>query len=329
MASIKPNGKGYRVQLYVGGVRDSGTFPTRKEAAQWALEREAELRGKKLPDKTLLDAMRRYGREEAPKQGGAHWELLRLTAFERLPIASRRVASLTPDDFTQWKNDRMQVVKPASVARDMTLMRGVLEVARRDWRWIRENPMRDVRWPQSPPGRARRITPVEEEALRRAFGVWDALPTETVTNRVGLAFLLALETAMRSGEILSLTWPNIHLAEQYVHIPRSKNGDARDVPLTLRAVQILDALPRRFGPAFDLDDKSRDAMWRKVRDRIKLDDGTDVRSVHFHDSRAEAIWRLSKKLDVLQLARVIGHRDLKSLMIYYNETASSMARQLG
>lgn len=329
MASIKQNGKGYRVQLYVGGVRDSGTFKTRKEAAQWALEREAELRGKRLPDKTLLDAMRRYGREEAPKQGGVHWELLRLAAFERLPIAGRRIASLTPDDFTQWKNDRLQVVKPGSVARDMTLMRGVLEVARRDWRWIRENPMRDVRWPPSPPGRKRRITPAEERALREAFGVWDGLPAETVTHRVGLAFLLALETAMRSGEILALTWPNIHLAEQYVHIQKSKNGDARDVPLTLRACQILDALPRKFGPAFGLDARMRDAMWRKVRDRATLEGGGSLKEIHFHDSRAEAIWRLSKKLDVLQLARVIGHRDLKSLLIYYDEAASAMARQLG
>ncbi|RZZ81031.1 tyrosine-type recombinase/integrase [Pseudoxanthomonas winnipegensis] len=329
MASIKQNGKGYRVQLYVAGVRDSKTFDTRKEAAQWALEREAELRGKRLPDKTLLDAMRRYARDEAPKRAGEKWELLRLTAFERLPMARRRVASLTPDDFSTWRDDRLKVVKPGSVARDMTLMRGVLEAARRDWRWIRDNPMKDVRWPQSPPGRARRIMPAEEEALRRGFGVWDDLPTTTVTNRVGLAFIFALETAMRSGEILALTWPNIHLSEQYVRIPTSKNGEARDVPLTKRACQILDALPRTFGPVFDMDAKLRDAMWRKVRDRVELPDGGTVRDIHFHDSRAEAIWRLSKKLDVLQLARMIGHRDLKSLMHYYNESASSMARQLG
>lgn len=74
---------------------------------------------------------------------------------------------------------------------------------------------------------------------------------------------------------------------------------------------------------FQIDSATRDALWRKVRDT------TSHRDVHFHDSRAEAIWRLSKKLDVMQLARVIGHRDLKSLMIYYAESASSMAKQLG
>ena len=149
------------------------------------------------------------------------------------------------------------------------------------------------------------------------------LEADTATQRVGLAFLLALETAMRSGEILALTWPNVHLADQYVHLPRTKNGDARDVPLSKRAVEILRALPLGFGPVFQLDAAARDALWRKARAK------TPHRDVHFHDSRAEAIWRLSKKLDVLELARVIGRRDINSLLIYYRASASAMARKLG
>ena len=50
--------------------------------------------------------------------------------------------------------------------------------------------------------------------------------------------------------------------------------------------------------------------------------------LHFHDSRSEAIWRLSKKLDVLELARVIGHRDVRSLMIYYQTDADTLADRL-
>jgi integrase len=74
---------------------------------------------------------------------------------------------------------------------------------------------------------------------------------------------------------------------------------------------------------FRVSEPSRDALFRKIRNKAAVED------LHFHDSRAEAIWRLSKKLDVLQLARVIGHRDLKSLMIYYNESASDLAKRLG
>src|SRR3546814_955573 len=89
----------------------------------------------------------------------------------------------------------------------MNLMRSVLEVARRDWKWIRVNPMTDVRWPKCPKGRARRIDVETVQALAEAFGVWDKLRADTATQRTGLAFLFALETAMRSGEILALTWP--------------------------------------------------------------------------------------------------------------------------
>ena len=63
-------------------------------------------------------------------------------------------------------------------------------------------------------------------------------------------------------------------------------------------------------------------MFRRARDTAMIE------NLHFHDSRAEAIWRLSKKLDVLELARVIGHRDIKSLLIYYQVDADELADRL-
>ena len=44
MASILPHRDGYRVQVYVGGQRQSKVCATRREAAQWALEREVRTR---------------------------------------------------------------------------------------------------------------------------------------------------------------------------------------------------------------------------------------------------------------------------------------------
>ncbi len=324
MASIQPHRNGFRVQVYVRGHRESKVLPTRKEAAQWALERTAEIQGAKLPDKTLGAACERYRRDVAPSREGCHWETVRLRRFERDELlATRRLEALEGRDFAAWRDERLGKVKPGTVAREMNLLRSVLESARRDWGWIRVNPMKDVRWPKTPKGRARRVSPEEVEALARGFSVWDKLLADTAIQRTGLAFLFALETAMRSGEICALRWPDIHLSERYVTVAKSKNGDARDVPLTLRAVEILKALPLKFGPAFDLDDKSRDTLFRRIRDR------TPFRDVHFHDSRSEGVWRLSKKLDVMELARVIGHRDLNSLLHYYRASAADLARQLG
>jgi len=66
----------------------------------------------------------------------------------------------------------------------------------------------------------------------------------------------------------------------------------------------------------------RDALFRKAVGRAGIQD------LHFHDSRHEAITRLSKKMDVLDLARTVGTRDLKTLMTYYERSAADLAKQL-
>jgi integrase len=66
-----------------------------------------------------------------------------------------------------------------------------------------------------------------------------------------------------------------------------------------------------------------DALFRKCRDRA------GIVGLHFHDSRHEAITRLAQRLDVLDLARMVGHRDLKMLQAYYNATAEEIAARLG
>lgn len=299
---------------------ESRSFHSRVEARQWAQEREAELRsGKptKASTATLGDALRRYARDVSPSKKGARWERLRIDAMAREPFAATRMEKLSPPLIAEWRDARLQNVAPGTVYREMNLLGSVLEIARREWHWIRDNPMRDVRRPKQPPPRRRRITDDEINRICLALGyVWPAKPANT-SQRVALAFLFALETAMRAGEILSLNPATVHLSERYVDLPKTKNGDARQVPLSRRAVEILELV----GPGFGIEPALRDALFRKAKLRAQ----TDVR---FHDARAEAIWRLSKKLDVLQLAEMIGHRDINSLRFYYRETAADLAKRL-
>lgn len=325
MASIRPLGNRYRAFVKVDGRRATKMFDTKRAALAWAQEQEAQLTGSQLPDKTLEEAFTKYSEEVTPSKRGGRWDRVRIARFNREDkIAKRRLLALSAADLADWRDARLKQVKPGTVAREMNLIAAVLEVARREWGWLKESPMRDVRQPKKPKGRARRITGEEVEALAKAFDVWDSLKVETQRNRIGLAFLFALETAMRSGEICELRWTDVHLTERYVTVRTSKNGDTREVPLTARAVQILRALPLGFAPVFGLSASKRDGLFRKVRDGVPT-----IKDLHFHDARAEAIWRLSKKLDVLELARVIGHRNLSSLLIYYRATASELAKKLG
>jgi integrase len=319
MASIHPHGSRWRAQVYVNGSRASGTFRTKAEAAAWALEREAVLSGHGVHSGTLGDALRRYDREVSPTHRGARWEHTRLTHMQADPAARVALRALSAADVSTYRDRRLLAVSGASVRRELNLLASVLETARREWLWINSNPCRDVRKPSSPPSRRRRITADEERRLVSAFGLSEGLCADTALQRTGLAFLFALETAMRAGEIIGITAADVHFGDRFVRLPRTKNGDVRDVPLSIRAVEVLLQLP---GHVFDLNGGTRDVMFRRARD------AAGITNLHFHDARAEAIWRLSKKLDVLQLARMIGHRDPRSLMLYYAESATDTAKRL-
>lgn len=319
MANLRKRGKRWRAEVYRRGVRESKSFDTKAEAAAWSLQREAEVTGRASPRHTLGDALARYQRDVSPTKRGERWEVLRLARWQRQPIAAMPLATITASTLAEWRDARQQEVSPASVAREMSLLRSVLEVARREWLWITSNPMRDVRKPVTPPSRRRRVTQDEIDRVCLALGyVWPEAPT-TLGHEVALMFLLAVETAMRAGEILSLSAATIHLSARYVDLPLTKNGDARQVPLSTRAAEILALFPG----GFRVHPGTRDTLFRRARDAARIPD------LHFHDSRAEAIWRLSKRLDVLQLARMIGHRDPKSLMLYYAESPTETATRLG
>ena len=127
---------------------------------------------------------------------------------------------------------------------------------------------------------------------------------------------------MRAGEIVGLTDKTVDRTTRVATLPRTKNGSVRKVPLSTAALSLLDDLPETDGPIFNLNSQQIDALFRKVRDKAQIQD------LRFHDSRHEAITRLAKKVDVLSLARMVGHKDIKMLMVYYNETAEELAQRL-
>lgn len=320
MASYEKRAGRWRARVYVNHTRDSQTFDTKAQAVAWANLREQELAGTRLPDKTAIAALQRYAAEESPKHKGTRWEVLRLKALERAEWACKPLQAVTGPDLAKWRDARLQAVKAGTVRREMALLGSLFDVAVREWHWLRVNPMKAITKPPAPASRKRRITQDEANRLVLALGYLDG-PPETLSHRTALAFLFALETAMRAGEILGLRWKDIGTAS--ARLPDTKNGDERYVPLSLRAREILALFPKGEGAIFGLEAGTRDALFRKARDRAKIPNLT------FHDTRAEAIWRLSKKLDVMELARAIGHRDLRSLLIYYQTSADELAQRLG
>ncbi|WP_246795662.1 tyrosine-type recombinase/integrase [Burkholderia perseverans] len=336
MASYRKRGKAWRAEVARGGIRESATFDTKGEAVAWATKLEAEIdAGKRRPytkiAKTLSDGFDEYIDKVSPALAKHEWNKTRLEFFRASmgEFVGELMRSIKPEDVARWRDKRLKSVKSSTVNRDLNLLSAVFTAARDEWKWIHENPLSDVKRPRDPPPRDRRVPDSDALAICGALGLSPGGPIETAQQYVAVAFLLAIETGMRQGEILRLTWPDVHLPERYVHLPKTKNGDARDVPLSRRALELLEGLPRIAGEsrAFPVNQGSADALWRKCRNRLAKT-MPSIATLKFHDSRHEATTRLAKKLHVLALAKMIGHRDIQSLMIYYDETAAELAARL-
>jgi integrase len=319
MASITKTLKGYRAFVARKGIRKSKVLPTKKEARDWAARAEYEiLNGDKIAAKMKLSELfDKYAREVSPKKRGVRWETLKLENFCRDSLSNISLDVLTPNDFASWRDQRLREVAPATVAREMQLMSSVLNVARKEWGYIGVNPLSDVAKPKKPPPRDRLPTEDEIERLRHCAGE----DLSKATARAFHAFLFALATAMRAGEIAGLEWNRIDLERRVAKLVHTKNGRPREVPLSSEAVRLLKMLPKS-DPVFGLSIRQLDVLFRKSRDKAQIAD------LHFHDSRHAAITALAKKLDVLALARMVGHSDLRMLQIYYNESAEDLAKRL-
>jgi integrase len=187
--------------------------------------------------KRLAAALDRYARKVSPSKRGARWEIVRLGKLARDRIAKIPLAELSAADLADWRDRRMREVSAGTVLREITLLSAVLTQCRREWGLIASNPMADVRKPSQPAARTRRVS--QDELDRLAHSAGDDL--STATARAFHAFLFAIETGMRAGEILGLRPGDVE--GRVAHLPRTKNGSARDVPLSTEALRLRAALP--------------------------------------------------------------------------------------
>ena len=337
-------GKSYRAEVYVKGQREGRTFDTKAEAIAWAAMRETELREQVETgidkSRTVRDAMRKYSAEVSTTKNGAAWEQRRLKACERFEImiegrvrkfADIKLHEFSTTHYAALRDARRKSVSDSTVNREMNLLSHVFAIARKEWRWIKESPTADVRRPKEGPPRKRRISEQEIEHVCLSLGFYGDNIATLKSQRVAVAFLLAIETAMRAGELCSILrvkprteWAGQSwLAGNYVHLGKTKNGDERDVPLSPRARQLIELVPMTGPLLFGFEDAAQlQALWQKARLRHAIED------LHFHDTRHEAITRMSKIYDVRNLARIVGHRNLNQLLDYHNPTIEELVARM-
>jgi integrase len=320
MASIRKHGTGWRSQVFCRGVRDSQVFRTKREAESWAAARETAIRAlaSNPGNHTMADALARYAAEVSPGKRGARWELVRLAYFPRQAEfpASLRLADIDARHLSAWRDARLREVSAGAVLREFALLSSVFEVARREWRWIDRNPLADVRRPRAPDHRSVLITWRQIRAMLRELDHCSG-PCRSARQAVARAFLLALRSGMRAGELCGLTWDRVHA--DYVELPVTKTTP-RDVPLSPAARRVIESMRGWDSVSvFGMAPQSLDMLFRRARLSAGMNGFT------FHDSRHVAATMLSRRLDVLTLCKVFGWRNTSQALTYYNPSAADIA----
>lgn len=334
MASIRKAGKSWEVFVTKNGVRKSATFPTKIEAQNWGAATEADIIAGKvsgIPDKTFGDLLSKYAKEVSPNKRGSRWEIIRINKYLKDPIAEVHLRDLNSSHFATWRDSRLKVVGNGSVLREWNILSNACKVARDEWRWITDNPLKPVSKPQKPPARKRIASPGDNAKMEQCAGYSKSVPLTTATLRMFAGYLFSIETALRAGELCALERDEVFKDKGYLKVTglkpgaRKNNAAVREVPMTPRAIELLDQVlsSHNESSVFNISVGSLDTLFRKVRDRAGVVDLT------YHDSRHAAITAMarSRNYDVLELARIVGHTNIKELMTYFNPTIEELVQR--
>jgi integrase len=328
MATIRKLRGRWQAQVRRRGVPPRAkSFDSKTQAERWARELEAEadrsgwVADTRAAEKTTLgELLARYANEVTPTKRGAVSEKARINSIVRCPIAHRTLAKLTSSDVATYRDERLKTVAPATIVRELNTISHAIEIATREWGlWVPRNPVKLVRRPPVPRGRTRRLKEGEEDCLLAAC---DRGRTPLLKPLI----VMAIETGMRRGELLELRWEHVDLKLGVAHLPLTKNGDSRDVPLSRRAVQTLQGLRASSvnqDRVFPMTGNAVRLAFEHLRVRAGMMD------FHFHDLRHEAISRLFEKgLNIAEVSAISGHREMKMLQRYVHLRAVDLVARL-
>ena len=349
-----PEGGG-RMFIARDGVRKSKTFKLKGEATAWAAREEAKIiahRGDSVPDMLFRELIEKYRDEYTITKRGQYTELARIGKLlgnsDRTrgkiekpdPIAQINIRDLTSRHVSEWRDRRLKAgVQGSTVNREWSLLRAICSVAQYEWRWLRENPFAKeggVKKPANPPHREEVFTDEDLAALQvMADRLTPVAPKAAQIMRV---IRFEIETGMRGSETRFIgNFPeHVSIPRKVARLPANavystKNGTSREVPLSSEAVRLWEeALAQgEKGNVWGFNSKaSMETAWYRLREATAISTPA-VKRLHLHDTRHTAATRWAKKLSLMELCRMFGWRDPKFAMVYYNESAESIAQRLG
>jgi integrase len=257
----------------------------------------------KLPgeDKTFKEMMEKYLDEYASKRVSEK----SFRGYAKKPISylgDYTLSEVTPKTINEYKvKRRNDGVGPASINRELATMKKAFNLAIKEWEWIEKNPVARISMEEENNKRDRWLTIEEEEKLLKVCPSW-----------LRELVIIALNTGMRLGEIISLEWKGVDLFRKTVTVLKSKNKEPRTIPINETVFEMLKGKAKVksiSGLAFHspthtkLHITSVDHAFKKAVKRTQIED------FRFHDLRHTFATRLIQAgKDLYKVQRLLGHK---------------------
>jgi integrase len=297
---------------------------------------------------TLRELLDRYEKEVSPRKKSFEREVSFLQTWRQTVLAGRVIARIRGADVAALRDEWLESMAPASVLRRLQVLSHVFNTARKEWGFESlANPVEMITKPTPKNSRERRVGSDELEAITKA----------SESPFLPAMLRIAVQTAVRRGELVALCWEHVHLEGDapHLHLPMTKNGESRNVPLLPGVVEALlawrkdvlaslrqsqdaaaglrgkvfpirpDAVTRAFGRARG---RARQAYEADCSERGISPDPRFLIDLTFHDARHEATTQFATLLDGTDLAKVTGHKDPRMLMRYYHPTPEELASKI-
>jgi integrase len=230
---------------------------------------------------------------------GGETPLTEITASRISEYKAKRLSTVRK--FGKGEGAAERRLTAAAVNRPLALLRHLLRLAHEEWEAIDNVPR--IRLEKEPQGRLRWLT--QEEITR----LLDAA-AKSRNKELRAAVIIALNTGLRRGELLELTWERVDLSRGVIRLEITKSGRRREVPMNDDSYRALVGLgSKTAGRVF----KTRyiQTAYNNAVEAAKLDD------VNFHTVRHTfASWAVMRGVTPKELQELLGHASLAMTMRY-------------
>jgi integrase len=311
---------GVRAQVRrTGHASISRTFNTKGDAERWALKIESDMGigvyqdNREALSTSLAECLDRYASEIMLLKKGANREKYRIVLWKKCRLAGKGMGTIRQVDVAAWRDERLaEGISGSTVKKDLAFLSHVFTIAIKEWGMPLTNPVAMIRLPKPNKARERRFYPGEEELILKHC-----------SPELRAFVILAIETAMRRGELVGLQrkW----IRGRVAYLPDTKGGVSRDVPLSTTAIKAINSLPLRTdGRLFEFQADHYSKGFLKACRKAGIND------LHLHDARHEALSRMAEKgFTVLELKALGGHKTVEMLSKYVRLNPDDLAKRLG